>query len=114
MCTGTARRVGVISPWNYPLQLALGPTATAIAAGNRVMIKPSEYTPRTSELLERLCAEVFDPDVVTVIQGGPEVGEAFSRLAFDHLVYTGSTSVGRLVMLQPRKTWCRDAELGGK
>ena len=90
--------VGVISPWNYPFHLGLGPTAVAIAAGNRVMIKPSEYTPGTSALLATLCGEVFDPDVVSVVQGGPDVGEAFSRLPFDHLVYTGSVSYTHLTL----------------
>jgi coniferyl-aldehyde dehydrogenase len=107
--------VGVISPWNYPFQLALGPLAVALAAGNRVMIKPSEYTPGTSELLRRLCADIFDADVVSVITGGPEVGEAFSRLPFDHLVYTGSTAVGRLVMRAAAENLVPvTLELGGK
>jgi coniferyl-aldehyde dehydrogenase len=107
--------IGVISPWNYPFQLALAPAAAALAAGNRVLIKPSEYTPGTSDLLRRICEEVFDPDVVCVIPGGPEVGEAFSRLAFDHLVYTGSTHVGRLVMRAAAENLVPvTLELGGK
>jgi len=107
--------VGVISPWNYPLQLALGPMATALAAGNRVMIKPSEYTPGTSDLVRRLCADIFDAEVVSVITGGPEVGEAFSKLPFDHLVYTGSTAVGRLVMRAAAENLVPvTLELGGK
>ncbi|HLK36765.1 MAG TPA: coniferyl aldehyde dehydrogenase [Polyangiaceae bacterium] len=107
--------VGVISPWNYPFQLALGPTVVALAAGNRVLLKPSEYTPATSDLLQRLCEDVLDPDVVAVVPGGPEVGEAFSRLPFDHLVYTGSTHVGRLVMRAAAENLVPvTLELGGK
>jgi coniferyl-aldehyde dehydrogenase len=107
--------VGVISPWNYPFQLALAPAAAALAAGNRVLIKPSEYTPASSELLKRLCADVFDDTVVGVILGGPEVGDAFSRLPFDHLVYTGSTRVGRLVMRAAAENLVPvTLELGGK
>jgi acyl-CoA reductase-like NAD-dependent aldehyde dehydrogenase len=107
--------VGVISPWNYPVQLALAPTAAAIAAGNRVIIKPSEYTPESSAVLARICADAFDRDAVDVVQGGPEVGEAFSRLPFDHLVYTGSTHVGRLVMRAAAENLVPvTLELGGK
>jgi coniferyl-aldehyde dehydrogenase len=90
--------VGLIGPWNYPVQLTLSPLAGAVAAGNRVMIKPSEITPRTSALLEQVIGEVFDPAEVAVVQGGPDVAKAFSRLTFDHLFFTGSTSVGRQVM----------------
>jgi coniferyl-aldehyde dehydrogenase len=90
--------VGIISPWNYPLQLALLPLAQAVAAGNRVMLKPSEKTPKTSVLLRMLLAEVFDESEVAVVLGGPDVGEAFSHLPFDHLLYTGSTAIGRQVM----------------
>lgn len=91
--------VGVIAPWNYPFQLALGPVAYALAAGNRVLLKPSEYAPHTGALLQRLIAEHFSPDVLHVVTGGVEVGEAFSHLPFDHLLFTGSTHVGRMVML---------------
>lgn len=89
--------VGIISPWNYPLQLALSPLVDALAAGNRAMLKPSELTPAFSELLRRLVAERFDEAEVAVITGGVEVGQAFASLAFDHLLFTGSTSVGRKV-----------------
>ncbi len=107
--------VGVISPWNYPFQLALAPAAVALAAGNRVLIKPSEYTPATTDVMKRVCEDAFDPDVVDVIPGGPEVGEAFSRLPFDHLVYTGSTQVGRLVMRAAAENLVPvTLELGGK
>ncbi|MBX2801451.1 MAG: coniferyl aldehyde dehydrogenase [Myxococcales bacterium] len=90
--------VGVISPWNYPLNLALLPAACALAAGNRVMIKPSEHTPRTSELLRELMAEIYAEDQVAVCPGDVSVATAFASLPFDHLFYTGSTRVGRLVM----------------
>jgi coniferyl-aldehyde dehydrogenase len=107
--------VGVIAPWNYPFQLALGPTAAAIAAGNRVLVKPSEYTPESSETIRRVFADAFDEDTVSVVLGGAEVGEAFSRLPFDHLLYTGSTAVGRLVMKAAAENLTPvTLELGGK
>ena len=107
--------VGVIAPWNYPVNLALIPLATAIAAGNHVYLKPSEHTPRTSELLRELLAEVFPPDRVAVALGGVETASAFSALPFDHLLYTGSTAVGRKVMAAaaPNLTPLT-LELGGK
>jgi len=89
--------IGIISPWNYPLQLALSPLVDALAAGNRAMVKPSELTPAFSELLRRLVAERFDEAEVAVITGGVEVGQAFASLPFDHLLFTGSTAVGRKV-----------------
>ena len=89
--------IGIISPWNYPLQLAISPLVDALAAGNRAMLKPSELTPAFSELLRRLVAERFDESEVAVITGGVEVGQAFASLAFDHLLFTGSTAVGRKV-----------------
>ncbi|MBP7367836.1 MAG: aldehyde dehydrogenase family protein, partial [Pseudoxanthomonas sp.] len=90
--------VGVISPWNYPVNLALIPLATAIAAGNHVYLKPSEHTPRTTAFLRSLLAEVFPLERVAVAAGGAEVAGAFAALPFDHLVFTGSTAVGRKVM----------------
>ena len=89
--------VGIISPWNYPLQLALSPLVDALAAGNRAMVKPSELTPIFSELLRRLVAERFDESEVAVVTGGVETGQAFASLPFDHLLFTGSTAVGRKV-----------------
>jgi coniferyl-aldehyde dehydrogenase len=89
--------IGIISPWNYPLNLALSPLVDAIAAGNRAMIKPSELTPAIADLLARTIADAFDPDEVTVVTGGVEVGRAFAGLPFDHLLFTGSTAVGREV-----------------
>ncbi|HKN78762.1 MAG TPA: coniferyl aldehyde dehydrogenase [Lysobacter sp.] len=107
--------VGIISPWNYPVNLALVPLVSAIAAGNHVFLKPSEHTPRTSEFLRDLLAEVFPADRVAVALGGPEVGAAFSALPFDHLLFTGSTAVGRKVMAAaaPNLTPVT-LELGGK
>ncbi len=89
--------VGVIGPWNYPLQLTFGPAATALAAGNRVMLKPSELTPHTSALMATLVQQHFAADEFCVVIGGADVAEAFSRLPFDHLFFTGSTAVGRKV-----------------
>ena len=89
--------VGIISPWNYPLQLAFSPLVDAIAAGNRAMLKPSELTPAFSETLRRLVEERFDESEVAVVTGGVEVGQAFASLPFDHLLFTGSTEVGRKV-----------------
>src|SRR6185369_2907496 len=83
--------VGVISPWNFPVNLTFAPLAGVLAAGNRAMIKPSEFTPATSELMARMFAEAFAEDEIAVITGGPEVGQAFSELAFDHLIFTGAT-----------------------
>ena len=107
--------VGVISPWNYPVSLALIPLATAIAAGNHVMVKPSEHTPRTSAFLRDLLAEVFPADRVAVILGATDVAAAFAALPLDHLFFTGSTAVGRLVMAAAAKNLTPvTLELGGK
>ena len=107
--------VGVVAPWNYPVLLALGPIVGALAAGNRVMLKPSEFTPRTAELLTELLAAVFEPDEVAVVTGGADIGAAFSRLPFDHLLFTGSTSVGRKVMAAAAANLTPvTLELGGK
>ena len=107
--------VGIIAPWNYPVNLALKPLAAAIAAGNHVMLKPSEHTPRTSELLKDLLAKVFPDDRVAAVLGGPDVAAAFAALPFDHLFFTGSTAVGRKVMAAaaPNLTPVT-LELGGK
>lgn len=107
--------VGIVSPWNYPFQLAMAPLVAALAAGCRVMIKPSEYTPATGEIMKSLLAEAFEEDHVTVITGGPAVGEAFTKLKFDHLFYTGSTQVGRLVAMAAADNLVPvTLELGGK
>jgi coniferyl-aldehyde dehydrogenase len=107
--------VGVISPWNFPVTLTFGPLAGILAAGNRCMIKPSELTPRTSELLSKLVGTFFDPLEVTVVTGGREVAESFARLPFDHLLFTGSTQVGRRVMAAAAEHLVPvTLELGGK
>lgn len=107
--------VGVISPWNYPVFLALTPLATAIAAGNRVMLKPSEQTPATSALLARLIGELFPGDQVSVVQGGSEAGAAFAALPFDHLLFTGGGRIGQRVMRQASENLVPvTLELGGK
>ena len=90
--------VGIISPWNYPVALALMPLATALAAGNRAMIKPSELTPQTSASMKSVLGEFFVDDQVAVVTGDASIGIEFSRLPFDHLLFTGSTSVGRSIM----------------
>ena len=107
--------VGIIAPWNYPVNLALVPLATAIAAGNHVMLKPSEHTPRTSELLRDVLANVFPNDRVVTVIGGADVAAQFSSLPFDHLFFTGSTSVGRKVMMAAAQNLTPvTLELGGK
>ena len=107
--------VGVVSPWNYPVNLALAPLVAALAAGNRVMIKPSELTPRTAETLEGLLGGLFPEEEVAVALGGAEVGAAFCGLPFDHLLFTGSTQVGRKVLAATAQTLTpATLELGGK
>ena len=107
--------VGIMSPWNFPIGLSLMPLATAIAAGNRAMIKPSEMTPATTDLLARILAGIFPADQVAVVTGGADVGAAFSGLPFDHLVFTGSTPVGKAVMKAASANLVPvTLELGGK
>ena len=107
--------VGIISPWNYPLQLALAPLVGVLAAGNRALIKPSELTPHFSAALALAVARHFAPDEVTVIEGDVALGQAFTALALDHLVFTGSTPVGRLVaQAAARQLTPVTLELGGK
>jgi len=107
--------VGIIAPWNYPVNLALVPLVSAIAAGNHVYLKPSEHTPRTSAWLHGLLADVFPDDRVAVALGGADVGAAFSSLPFDHLLFTGSAAIGRKVLAAaaPNLTPVT-LELGGK
>ncbi len=107
--------VGIVSPWNYPVQLALSPLVGALAAGNRAMLKPSELTPATSALLAELVAAAFAEDEVAVTLGDASVGQAFVRLPFDHLFFTGSTAVGRAVALAAAENLTPvTLELGGK
>lgn len=107
--------VGIMSPWNFPVNLAFGPLMQVLAAGNRAMIKPSEYTERTSLLMKELVSEYFTQDEVAVITGGPDVASAFSSLPFDHLLFTGSTATGRRVMQAAAANLVPiTLELGGK
>ncbi|RAV14604.1 coniferyl aldehyde dehydrogenase [Mycolicibacterium sp. GF69] len=107
--------VGIIGPWNFPLNLVVLPAAAAFAAGNRVMIKMSEITPRTADLLKMLAPRYFDVAELDVITGGPDVAAEFSSLPFDHLFFTGSPSVGALVQRAAAKNLVPvTLELGGK
>jgi coniferyl-aldehyde dehydrogenase len=107
--------VGVIGAWNYQLLLTLGPVVDALAAGNHVMIKPSEITPRSAEVISSIIAEAFPPEYVACVTGGPDVASAFSALPFDHLFFTGSTHVGKLVMQAAAANLTPvTLELGGK
>ena len=107
--------VGVIGPWNYPLQLTFGPAATALAAGNRVMLKPSELTPHTSALMATLVQQTFSADEFCVVLGGADVAHDFASLPFDHLFFTGSTGVGRKVAAAAAANLTPTTlELGGK
>lgn len=107
--------VGIMVPWNFPVMLSLGPLIGALAAGNRAMIKLSEFTPHTNAVLRSLLDEALCGDEVVVIEGDAEIAAAFSALPFDHLIFTGSTAVGRLVMAAaaPQLTPLT-LELGGK
>ncbi len=107
--------VGIIAPWNYPILLAVGPLVSALAAGNRVMLKMSEFTPHTAELFAQLIARYFPSGPISVINGGPETGKAFTALPFDHLLFTGATQVGRQVMRAAAENLTPlTLELGGK
>jgi coniferyl-aldehyde dehydrogenase len=107
--------VGIVSPWNYPFQLAIAPVTAALAAGNRVLIKPSELTPCFSALLADLAGRYFAADQIAVITGDAEIGKAFVELPFDHLIFTGSTEVGRKVAVSAAANLTPlTLELGGK
>ncbi len=107
--------VGILGAWNYPVLLTLSPLANALAAGNHAMVKPSELAPATAEVIGRMIAETFPPDYVTVVTGGAELGAAFSALAFDHIIFTGSARVGKLVMAAAAENLTPvTLELGGK
>lgn len=107
--------VGIITPWNYPLFLSLGPLTTALSAGNRAMIKMSEFTPATNEVIKTLLSGIFSNDKVALINGGPDVAMHFTAQAFDHLIFTGSTRVGKIVMASAAKNLTPvTLELGGK
>lgn len=107
--------VGVVSPWNFPWNLAFDPIGSVIAAGNRAMLKPSELTPVTSALMAQLVNQYFDETELAVVQGGPEIGAAFTALPFDHLIFTGGTKVGSAVMRAASASLTPvTLELGGK
>ena len=105
----------IVSPWNYPFQLGIGPLISAIAAGNAVCLKPSEHSPATSKILERVIQETFPPDEVAVVLGGPETAQQLTKLPFDHVIFTGSTRVGSAVMTAAAANLTSvTLELGGK
>ncbi|HRF08312.1 MAG TPA: aldehyde dehydrogenase family protein [Xanthobacteraceae bacterium] len=105
----------IIAPWNYPFNLCLGPLVSCLAAGNSAILKPSEMTPATSALIARMIAETFPPDLVTVIEGGKDASQALLALPFDHIFFTGSPAVGRIVMAAAAKNLTSvTLELGGK
>ena len=107
--------VGIMSPWNFPIGMVFNPLATALAAGNRVIIKPSEFNPKTAELMGELFKKYFPEDEVAMVTGGPEVGAEFSTIPFDHILFTGATSIGRMVMQAAAKNLTPvTLELGGK
>src|SRR5580698_2812072 len=107
--------VGVISPWNFPVNLTFAPLAGILAAGNRAMIKPSEYTPATSALMAQMFGGAFSEEEIAVVDGGPEIGQAFASLAFDHMIFTGATGVARHVMRAAAENLTPlTLELGGK
>jgi coniferyl-aldehyde dehydrogenase len=107
--------IGMIKPWNFPVNLIISPISQALAAGNRVMIKPSEITPKTSELIKKMFNEFYDKAEVEVFLGGPDIAEAFGKLDFDHLLFTGSTINGKKVMQSAAGNLVPvTLELGGK
>ena len=107
--------VGVIAPWNFPVGMVMVPMAGILAAGNRAMIKPSEFTERVAELFAEVVPQYFAEEEMAVFTGGVEVGSAFSKLAFDHLIFTGATSVGKHIMRAAAENLVPvTLELGGK
>ncbi|TPG17610.1 coniferyl aldehyde dehydrogenase [Sphingomonas koreensis] len=90
--------IGIIAPWNFPVNLVMGPVAGAFAAGNRAMVKTSEYTPRTAALFEEMVRNYFPSEELAFVSGGPDVGKAFAELPFDHLLFTGATGIGRHIL----------------
>ncbi len=107
--------VGIIAPWNFPVNMVFAPLAGVLAAGNRAMIKPSEFTPVTSALMAEMIAEAYDPAEVAIFDGGPEVGQAFSNLPFDHMIFTGATSIARHILTAAARNLVPvTLELGGK
>ncbi|MBM72452.1 MAG: aldehyde dehydrogenase family protein [Crocinitomicaceae bacterium] len=108
-------RILIISPWNFPVILTLRPLIGALAAGNTVVVKPSEHTPSTSLVLQKLIGETFSKDVVSVVLGGPEEAAKLTAQDFDHINFTGGTEIGKLVMRAAAERLCSvTLELGGK
>ena len=107
--------IGNIVPWNFPLDLSVGPLCEMLAAGNRVIIKPSEFTPATGELLAKMIKDTFPADLVTVVNGGLDLSRSFSQAKFNHILYTGNPAVGKLVMGEAARNLVPvTLELGGK
>jgi coniferyl-aldehyde dehydrogenase len=107
--------VGIMTPWNVPVNMIFSPLADVLGAGNRAMIKPSEYTPHTAAIMQQLFAQYFEESEIAVVTGGPEIGAAFSALPLDHLIFTGATSIGRMVMRAAAENMVPvTLELGGK
>ncbi len=105
----------IISPWNYPFNLAISPLVSALAAGNTAILKPSEMTPHTSELIEKMIGELFSDEEVFVFQGGVDISQELLALPFDHIFFTGSPAVGKIVMSSAAKNLASvTLELGGK
>lgn len=105
----------IISPWNYPFSLSVGPLVSALAAGNAVVLKPSEMTPHVAGVISRMVKEIFDPEVVSCFEGGPEVSTQLLKLPFDHIFFTGSPTIGKVVMKAAAENLASvTLELGGK
>jgi len=107
--------VGIIAPWNFPVGMVFYPAASVLASGNRIMAKPSEFTPQTSQLIKDAVAKYFDESEFAVVLGGPEVGAEFTKLPFDHLLYTGSGRIAKKVLASAAENLVPTTlELGGK
>ena len=107
--------VGIIAPWNFPVGMVMVPMAGILAAGNRAMIKPSEFTERVAQVFAEAVPKYFAEDEIAVFTGGVEIGTAFSKLAFDHMIFTGATSVGKHIMRAAAENLVPvTLELGGK
>src|SRR5258705_2832992 len=105
----------IIAPWNFPFNLSIGPLISCLASGNTAILKPSEMTPFTSQLVKEMMAEIFDEELVTVVEGGPEVSTCLLSLPFDHIFFTGSPAVGKVVMKAAAQHLASvTLELGGK
>jgi aldehyde dehydrogenase (NAD+) len=105
----------IIAPWNFPVNLTLGPLVSALAAGNSVILKPSEHTPHTSAAMKRIIEEAFEPHEVALIEGGVETSQALLELPFNHIFFTGAPEIGKIVMAAAAKHLASvTLELGGK